>query len=160
MRETTGRLLRAKAWDRPNAFAVITEAVWWVTMVDATLVRYHADTYNGLLAACDAPDRKSIEDTFTGLRFVRNRMGYEADHDDFIQAQATGAGHPAALIAAWTWKPIPELALIELPPRGVEWEQSRHRAYQAQLAFHLIGDTFRCAADFLQLAAEGRTGQD
>jgi hypothetical protein len=160
MRETTGRLLRAKAWDRAHAFAVITEAVWWVTMVDATLVRYHADTYNRVLAGREATDRKVIEDTFTGLRFVRNRMGYEADHDDFIQPQAAGVGHPAGLIAGWTWKPIPEPALTELPARGAEWEQSRHRAYQDQLAGHLIGDTFRGAADFLQLAADGRTGQD
>ena len=39
MRETVDRLLRARGWDRPHAFAVISEAVWWVTMVDATLVR-------------------------------------------------------------------------------------------------------------------------
>jgi len=50
MRETIDRLLRARGWDRPHAFAVISEAVWWVTMVDATLVRYHPDAYDGVLA--------------------------------------------------------------------------------------------------------------
>ena len=37
MRDVTGRLPRCRAWDRPRAFAVIGEAVWWVTIVDATL---------------------------------------------------------------------------------------------------------------------------
>jgi len=46
MRETIDRLLRARGWARPHAFAVIGEAVWWVTLVDATLVRYHPDAYD------------------------------------------------------------------------------------------------------------------
>ena len=53
MRETTGRLLRATDWDRANGFAVISEAVWWVTMVDATLMRYHPDIYSRVLAGQD-----------------------------------------------------------------------------------------------------------
>ncbi len=36
MRETTDRLMRTGGLDRANGFAVIGEAVWWVTMVDAT----------------------------------------------------------------------------------------------------------------------------
>ena len=48
MRDTIDRLLRAKGWDQPHAFAIISEAVWWVTMVDATLVRYHPDAYDGV----------------------------------------------------------------------------------------------------------------
>ncbi len=34
MRDTISRLLRAGGWDRADGFAVISEAVWWVTMVD------------------------------------------------------------------------------------------------------------------------------
>ena len=41
MSDTTERLARVNAGDRPQAFALIGEAVWWVTIVDATLVRYH-----------------------------------------------------------------------------------------------------------------------
>jgi hypothetical protein len=85
MLDATSRLLRARGWGRPHAFAAITEAVWWVTMVDATLVRYHPDAYNSVLDGHDPGQRTVIEDTFGGLRFVRNRMGYEADHEDFIQ---------------------------------------------------------------------------
>ena len=37
MRDATERLPRVRPWDRPRAFAVIGEAVWWVTIVDGTL---------------------------------------------------------------------------------------------------------------------------
>ena len=85
MRDTIDRLLRARRLDQPHAFAVISEAVWWVTMVDATLVRYHPDAYDGVLAGHDAAGRREIEGTFGGLRFVRNQMGYYLDHADFVQ---------------------------------------------------------------------------
>ena len=85
MRETTGRLLRATDWDRANGFAVISEAVWWVTMVDATLMRYHPDIHGRVLAGQDPGQCRITEDTFAGLRFVRNRMGYDTDPTDFIQ---------------------------------------------------------------------------
>ena len=84
MRETTDRLLRADGSDRANGFAVISEAVWWVTIVDATLMRYRPGVYSGVLAGQAAAQRRITEDTFAGLRFVRNRMGYHADHADFI----------------------------------------------------------------------------
>ncbi len=105
MIETTDRLLRAKGWDLPPAYSVITESVWWVTMVDATLVRYRPGAYSDALARQETAERIRIEDTFGGLRFVRNRMGYEADHDDFIQPGR------AARLARWTWKPVAEPAL-------------------------------------------------
>jgi hypothetical protein len=154
MRETTDRLQRAKGWDRPHAFTAITEAVWWVTMVDATLVRYHPDTYGEVLASHDPHERKIIEGTFGGLRFVRNRMGYEADHEDFIQQRPKGSGRATGRIAAWTWRPVPEPDLASLQPRGQEWEISRYRAYQAQLVHHPIGGTFSRAAAFLRTASE------
>jgi hypothetical protein len=154
MRETTSRLLRAKGWDRPHAFAAITEAVWWVTMVDATLVRYHPETYNEVLASHAAPERTIIEDTFAGLRFVRNRLGYQADHEDFIQSRPDSSGPAAGRIAAWTWRPVPPPDLTSLHPRGQEWEMTRYRAYQAELAGHPIGGTFSLAAAFLRQASD------
>lgn len=154
MHETTGRLQQADGWGEPHAFTAITEAVWWVTMVDATLVRYHPEIYGEILAGHDLPKRTVIEGTFAGLRFVRNRMGYEADHDDFIQLQFDGGGTVARPIAAWTWRPLPEPDLTLLQAQGQEWEASRYEAYQAQLANHPIGDTFSLTAAFLQHAAE------
>jgi len=154
MRETIDRLLRARGWDRPHAFAVISEAVWWVTMVDATLVRYHPDAYDDVLAGHEAAERPAIEGTFGGLRFVRNQMGYYLDHADFIRPQETNGGPNAGPIAVWTWRSLPEPGLAWLPARGQEWEMTRYREYQAQLAGKLVGDTFRRAAAFLRLASE------
>jgi len=147
MRETIDRLLRARGLDRPHAFAVISEAVWWVTMVDATLVRYHPDAYDAVLAGHEAAERRAIEGTFGGLRFVRNQMGYYLDHADFIQP---GRG----AIAAWKWRSMPEPGLDSLPARGQEWEMTRYREYQAWLAVQPVGDTFRRAAAFLRRASE------
>jgi hypothetical protein len=132
---------------------VISEAVWWVTMVDATLMRYHPDIYGGVLARQDAAQRRITEDTFGGLRFVRNRMGYDTDPAEFIQPRNSGAG--AGRIAAWAWKPVPEPALASLTQRAREWEMTRYRAYQAQLAGQTVGETFGRAAAFLQLAVDG-----
>jgi hypothetical protein len=151
MHETTERLLRARAWDPRQAFSVISEAVWWVTMVDATLVRYHPDIYSALLDARDPAERGTIEDTFGGLRFVRNQIGYQADHDDFIQPHR---GASCDQVAAWTWKAVPEPVMTSLSARGQEWEMARYRAYQAQLADHQVGETFVRAAAFLRLACD------
>ena len=148
MRETTDRLLRAQGWDQPHAFAVISEAVWWVTMVDATLVRYHPDGYDAVLAGHDATERQAIEGTFGGLRFVRNEMGYYLDHADFIEPLRSVA------IAAWRWRSLSEPGLDSLPARGQEWEMTRYREYQAWLAREPVGDSFRRAAAFLRLASE------
>ena len=147
MRDSIDRLLRARGWDQPHAFAAVSEAVWWVTMVDATLVRYHPDAYDGVLAGHAADEREVIEGTFGGLRFVRNQMGYYLDHDDFIKPGA-------AAIASWTWRPLPEPGLDSLPARGQEWELTRYREYQARLADQPVGDTFRRAAIFLGRASE------
>ena len=152
MRETTDRLLRAGGWDRANGVAVITEAVWSVTMVDATLIRYRPEIYSSVLARQPAAQRRITEDTFAGLRFVRNRMGYDTDPAYFIQPLDSPPG--AGRIAAWTWRPLPEPALGSLTPRAREWEMTRYRAYQAQLAGQPIGETFSRATAFLRLAAE------
>jgi hypothetical protein len=147
MRETAGRLLRMTARDRSRGFAVISEAVWWVTIVDGTLVRYHPDTYDGVLDGQPPARRRAIEETLGGLRFVRNRMGHYLDPDDLIQP-----ARPAdSRITAWTWKPVPAPALESLSPRGQAWEMTRYRAYQAQLAGRPVGETFERAVAFLEL---------
>ena len=155
MREATDRLLRAKGWDRTHGFAVISEAVWWVTMVDATLVRYHPDIHGDVLARQDAGERKMTEDIFAGLRFVRNRMGYDADPADFIQPLDPRPGAAVTRIAAWTWRSVSEPALASLTPSGRDWEMTRYRAYQDQLAGRPVGETFSHAVAFLRLAADG-----
>jgi hypothetical protein len=153
MSDTTDRLTRVRAADRPRAFTVISEAVWWVTMVDATLVRHHPDAYDGVLAGQSPTERQLVEETLAGLRFVRNQIGDEADLAEFIEPGESGHGAERGRITGWTWRSVPEPPLASLPPRGQAWETMRYRAFQAQLAGHTIGETFGRAAAFLKLAA-------
>jgi hypothetical protein len=151
MSDTTERLPRIRAADRPRAFAVIGEAVWWITIVDATLVRHHPDAYDAVLASQPPAERQLAEGTLAGLRFVRNRMGHEVDHIDFIHPQASGPGPGYDPITAWTWNSVPEPVVASLPPRGQAWEMTRYRAYQAHLAAHTVGEIFERATAFLKL---------
>jgi hypothetical protein len=153
MRDTTERLGKVRASDRAQAFAVIGEAVWWVTIVDATLVRYYPDEYDNTLAGLPARRRLVTEATFGGLRFVRNRMGYYADHADFIQPTRGDDGDRDAPITEWTWRSLPVPTVESLPPRGQEWELSRHEAYQDRLAGRPVGETFALASAFLALVS-------
>jgi hypothetical protein len=153
MSEATSRLPRVRAWNRPRAFAVISEAVWWVTIVDATLVRHHPDAYDTVLTGQVPAQRQLVEQTLAGLRFVRNRIGDEADLGEFIEPGDASPGAGQRRITGWAWKPLPEPVLSSLPPRGQAWEMTRYRAYQAQLADHTIGEIFARAAEFLNLAA-------
>jgi hypothetical protein len=153
MRDATGRLLRVRAWDRPRAFAVISEAVWWVTIVDGTMLRYDPGAYDGVLAGHGLAERRLIEGTFAGLRFVRNQMGQDVDHVDFIHPEAGRSGRGDGRITNWTWKSVPEPTLASLPPRGQAWERTRYRAYEARLAGHPVGEVFGRAAAFLKLVA-------
>ena len=153
MSDTTGRLPRIQAPDRPRAFAVISEAVWWVTIVDATLVRHHPAAYDTVIAGQSAAERRLTEGNLAGMRFVRNRIGDGADLAEFIEPCGAGPGTGAGSITDWTWKPVPEPALALLPPRGQAWEMTRYQAYQAHLAGHTVGESFGRAAAFLKLAA-------
>ena len=155
MRDTVDRLLRARTSDQPHGFAAISEAVWWVTLVDATLVRYHPDVYDAALASHGKAERQVIEGTFGGLRFVRNWMGYHLDHSDFIQAQGHADRPAGGRIAAWTWRSLPEPVLATFPARAQEWEMTRYREYQARLAATPVGETFARTAAFLRLASGG-----
>ena len=151
--EAAERLSRVRAWDQARAFAAIGEAVWWVTIVDATLVRHHQDTYDGVMAAQNPAQHELIEGTLAGLRFVRNRIGGEADLAGFIDPSQPGPGAADGAITGWRWKLVPEPALAPLAPRGRAWEMTRYLAYQAHLAGHPIGEIFGRAAAFLKLAA-------
>jgi len=153
MSDTTERLPKVRAANRPRAFVVIGEAVWWVTIVDATLVRHHPDAYDAVMAGQTAPGRRLIEGTLAGLRFVRNRIGDEADLAEFIEPGAPSPSTGVGPVTGWSWKPVPEPALASLPPRGQAWEMTRYQAYQAHLAADTLGESFGRAAAFLKLAA-------
>jgi hypothetical protein len=153
MSEATARLPQAGIWDRSRAYAAVGEAVWWVTLVDATMVRHHAEVYEAVLAGKSAAQRKLIEGTLAGLRFVRNRTGADVGFADFIHAAAPGPGAGNGRITGWRWKPVPLPVLGSLPPRAQSWEMTRYQAYQEQLAGRTIGEIFRRAATFLTLTA-------
>jgi hypothetical protein len=153
MSDAAERLPRVRAWDRPRAFAAIGEMVWWVTIVDATLVRHHQEAYDGVMAGRAPAQRGVIDDLLAGLRFVRNRIGDEANLAGFIEPGPHGPDAGRGWITGWTWRPVPEPALTSLTPRGQAWEMTRYWAYQAQLAGHTTGETFGLAVAFLKLAA-------
>jgi hypothetical protein len=153
MGDTTDRLPQVGAWDRPRALEVIGEAVWWVTIVDATLVRHHAGAYDAAMAGQAPAQRQLAEETLAGLRFVRNQIGGQADTGEFIEPREAGPGTGHGRITGWRWKRVPEPALASLlaslPPRGQMWEMTRYQAYQARLAAHTVGEVFGPAAAFL-----------
>jgi hypothetical protein len=153
MSETAERLPWVGVWDRDRAFAALGEAVWWITMVDATLVRHHPAAYDRVMASQAMTERRLIEGTLAGLRFVRNRIGSEADLADFIRPSVPGSGTGRARVTGWTWKQMPAPALRALSSRARAWEMTRYHGYQAQLADRTTGETFGRAVAFLTLAA-------
>ena len=152
MNDTMKRLTRMPAGDPPRALALISEAVWWVTIVDATLVRHHLDTYDRVMAGQAPAGQQLVEETLAGLRFVRNQIGHEADLAEFTGPRGPGSGPGDTRITGWTWKPVPEPKLASITPRRQAWEMTRYQAYQAQLAGHTLGETFGRATAFLKLA--------
>jgi hypothetical protein len=153
MSDTTELLPLVRAEDRPRAFAVIGEAVWWVTIVDATLVRHHAEAYDGVMAGQPRAEGRRIEGTLAGLRFVRNQIGQEINVAEFIDPGAAIAGTGGGPVTGWAWTPVREPALASLPARARSWEMTRYRAYQSDLVGHTIGEIFGRAVAFLQLTA-------
>jgi hypothetical protein len=146
MTEAAAGLSRSGEWDLPRIAEAVGDAVWWVTLVDATLVRYHPRNYEGALADRSAR-RRETEQTLEGLRYVRNQLGKSVDPTDLI-CPATGDS-----TASWTWQPLPRPDLAGLGHRARKWELSRYRAYQARLAGHDITATLTWCAEFLALAA-------
>ena len=152
MSETVERLPGVGVWDRDRAFEAIGEAVWWITMVDATLVRHHLAAYDGVMANQAVTVRRLIEGTLAGLRFVRNQIGSEADLADFIKPAVPGPGAGNARVTGWTWMQVRAPALRSLPPRSRAWEMTRCHGYRAHLAGRTTGETFGRAVAFLTLA--------
>jgi hypothetical protein len=153
MLETVDRLPRVKAWDGARAIAVIGEAVWWVTIVDATMLRYHPDAYDQVLSTAVAAERAAVEETLAGLRFVRNHMGHDIDLVALIKAVPPRQAAGQDRIADWTWRRLPRPSLHTLSVRAQEWELDRYRAYQGRLADHAVGEAFGRARGFLVEAA-------
>ena len=147
MAEAATRLAASTAWNLPHLSEAVSDAVWWVTLVDATLVRYHPRNYEGALAGRSAR-RRETEQTLEGLRYVRNQLGRSVDPASFIRP---ASGDDAA--ARWTWRPLAEPDLAGLGSRARKWELSRYCAYQERLAGHDITESFTWCAEFLALAA-------
>lgn len=149
MNEASDRLPEMRVRDQPRALAAVGEAVWWITMVDATLVRHHPEVYEAALVARGPAEQRLIEATLAGLRFVRNRIGREHGLEELIRSevQATGRGR----ITGWAWRPVPEPVLGSLARRSQTWEMARYRAYRSHLAGRIIGETFERAVAFLTL---------
>ena len=131
---------------------MVSEAVWWVTIVDSTLVRYHAEAYDLVLSRVS--DIKLIEETLAGFRFVRNQIGQGLDHADFIYPAPGRSDGEADRVGDWTWSRQPEPACTSLSAQGRAWEMARYLAYEAKLAGHTVGQTFSDAAGFLIAAAD------
>ena len=153
MTDVTQRLPQITAADQRRGFTVISEAVWRVTIVDATLVRHHPAAYDGVIAGQAPAQRELIEGTLAGLRFVRNRIGGEGDLGEFIEAAPANAQAGEDWITGWTWRPVPEPVPASQPSRWRAWEKERHRGYQEHLAGRTIGETLSRATAFLQIAA-------
>ena len=145
MTEAAGRLAVAGAWDLHRVAAAAGEAVWWITLVDATLVRYHQRDYERALAD-KAVRRRKTEGTLEGLRYVRNQLGKSVEPEEFVRPADEGG-------CGWAWRPLPEPGLDALATRARQWELSRYNAYQGRLAGRDIARTFaRCAAFLAQAA--------
>jgi len=139
MTEVTDRLAEHSAKAGSAMAIAVSDATWWVTLVDATLVRYHPGGYDVTLNSLPADEREEIEQTLAGLRFVRNQMGVHLD--------------PAAFLADLTWNALSEPDTRDLTPRGQDWERSRYRAYQEWLAGRPVTRAFTLSARFLRLVA-------
>lgn len=149
MSDTVEVLCGAGVRDLRRAVATIGEAVWSVTIVDATLVRHHPEAYDAVMAGRSPAERPLIEKTLAGLRFVRNQIAVEVDVAELVAPSGADSGP----VARWRWKSAPQPALGSLTPRAQEWEMRRYRAYQTELAGHTVGEVFNRAVAFLELTA-------
>ena len=131
---------------------MIGEAVWWITIVDASLVRHHPQPYDTVIAGQHPAERQAIEETLAGLRFVRNRIGDEVDLAELIDHAGPVPGRGTSRSPSGCGS-LPEPPLESVSARGRAWEMSRYQAYKGQLAGHTIGEVFGRAAAFLKLAA-------
>jgi hypothetical protein len=159
MSDIASRLPKVSGLDKLRTLGMIGEAVWLVTIVDATLVRHHPEAYDRVLDDSEPAERERIEGTLAGLRFVRNRLGLDSDLSDLVRARNAGHGLSSGPVAGWDWRSAQKPELDWLSPRGQEWEMARYQAYQDELAGRTVGETFGRAASFLQQAAERATAR-
>jgi hypothetical protein len=148
MADAVDRLADMRALDRPRSFTAIGEAVWWVTIVDATLVRHYPDPYDQVTADQPVAERRQVEAILAGLRFIRNRLGLDQDLADFICTESGLASD--AGICSWAWRVVGPPQLDSFNARGQEWEMARYQAYSSHLAGRSICDSFARAAAFLE----------
>jgi len=141
----TGALRRfGAATNAAQAAAAAIEAAWWITTADAAMSRRHPRTYSHALAALDPAQRRAVEASLAGFRFIRRQLGYHADPADFIQADAPSRRYTAA----WGWSRV----CPPPPQRGTAREPSPYREYQAQLAGRPVAEALERTAGFLAQA--------
>ena len=68
MHDAVERLAGQEPPDQARGFEMISDAVWRVTLVDATLVRYHHRAYEAVMRAQDPAARQAVEGTLARLR--------------------------------------------------------------------------------------------
>jgi hypothetical protein len=141
--------------DQAAAFSAVAEAVWWITIIDARLIRQYMDLYDSVLAAHVRADQPMIEGTLAGLRFVRNQMCADGP-GRFIEPPAS-VGNGVAVTAAWRWAHRPQPQLSDMPAHMQPWVMTRYQAYEQWLAGGSVGRAFQRAAGFLNLAATRAT---
>lgn len=144
MAEAVDRFGGAGDWDPERVAAAVGETVWWITLLDATLVRYHPADYETAMTGLGPRARRAVEEALGGLRYVRNRIGRSEDPAELI---ARGPG------GAWIWTPQAGPGLDGVPEGTREWELSRYAAYTEHLAGQDIARVFRRCAGFLERAA-------
>jgi hypothetical protein len=110
-------LRKAAGRDLPEALALVAEAVWWVILVEAIVMRTSQAAYDQALANLGPTERRVIEGIFTGLRFVRNWLGYHADPADFVLPGQDEDGGELP-VASWTWTFLPAPELGAVSPRS------------------------------------------
>ena len=149
MSEATGRLALVRAGALPLALTALREAVWWITMVDATLVRHHLRIYEEAFEASGRAERFRTGQTLTGLCFVRDQMGTDADLAGVVDTSASDA--VGRRVTSWRWRRLSEPRPAGSPHDGRDRPAAGYRAYQGQLAGRTIGETIGLAVTFLTL---------
>jgi hypothetical protein len=127
--------------------------VWCVTIVDATLNRHHPGPYDAVLEDLPRTERRLVEGTLAGLRFVRNQIGQEVEVAAFIEPGSPRRRAGQGGIVCWTWMSVSQPNLSSLSQRAQVWEIARYQAYQDELAGHPVGEGFQRAVAFLNLAS-------
>jgi hypothetical protein len=154
MREAIMRLSVYRTVDRTQAVAVAQEAVLWVTIIDARLIRHDLAAYDKVLAGHDLAERALLEGTLAGLRFVRN--GMRAGPGDAEVIEPWAGGPASSVLAVWQWRPLPEPALRSASLRARDRQMSRYQAYEVYVARRSVGEVFGRAAAFLTTVARVR----